>query len=166
MCWFSIRYPPLLPLLASLPVGTLFLEFCTPRAGDLAVLRDRPRSQRVGVGVVNPKTDAAEPVREIVDPAEQAIALLGSERVLLNPECGFATFADTRSPLPAWLSANWPPSPSRPASSAPGTGWPAIGMSRPRAVSLPARFMARGIAPPRPRVTHPVPAPPRPSADA
>jgi 5-methyltetrahydropteroyltriglutamate--homocysteine methyltransferase len=31
-------YRPLLPLLASLDVGTLFLELCTPRAGDLEIL--------------------------------------------------------------------------------------------------------------------------------
>jgi 5-methyltetrahydropteroyltriglutamate--homocysteine methyltransferase len=27
--------------------------------------------------------------------AERAIALFGPERVLLNPDCGFATFADS-----------------------------------------------------------------------
>jgi 5-methyltetrahydropteroyltriglutamate--homocysteine methyltransferase len=26
--------------------------------------------------------------------AERAVSLLGAERVLLNPDCGFATFAD------------------------------------------------------------------------
>jgi 5-methyltetrahydropteroyltriglutamate--homocysteine methyltransferase len=88
-------YTPLLPLLRALPVGTFFLELCTPRAGELEVLRDLPAPCRVGVGVVNPKTDAVEPVDEVVARAERAVALFGPERVLLNPDCGFATFADS-----------------------------------------------------------------------
>lgn len=87
-------YRPLLPLLAELPVGTLFLELATPRAGELAVLRDLPARCRVGVGVVNQKLDAVESVETIVERGEAAIATFGVERVLLNPDCGFATFAD------------------------------------------------------------------------
>ena len=49
---------------------------------------------RVGVGFVNPKDPRVEPVDEIVRRAERAIALFGPERVLLHPDCGFATFAD------------------------------------------------------------------------
>jgi 5-methyltetrahydropteroyltriglutamate--homocysteine methyltransferase len=88
-------YEPLLPLFQSLHVGTFFLEMCTPRAGELAVLRDLPASCRIGVGVVNQKLDRVEPVEEIVARAEPAVELFGPERVLLNPDCGFATFADS-----------------------------------------------------------------------
>src|SRR5262250_1559603 len=35
-------YRPLLPLLSSLEVGTLFLELCTPRAGELGLLAELP----------------------------------------------------------------------------------------------------------------------------
>jgi 5-methyltetrahydropteroyltriglutamate--homocysteine methyltransferase len=35
-----------------------------------------------------------ETPEEIVARAERAIGLFGAERVLLNPDCGFATFAD------------------------------------------------------------------------
>ncbi len=35
-----------------------------------------------------------ETVEEIVAHAERAIELFGAERVLLTPDCGFATFAD------------------------------------------------------------------------
>jgi len=90
-------YEPLLPLLASLPVGTFFLEMCTPRAGEWDILRGLPEHCRVGVGVVNQKLDAVERPDEILARAERAVALFGPERVLLNPDCGFATFAD--SPL-------------------------------------------------------------------
>jgi 5-methyltetrahydropteroyltriglutamate--homocysteine methyltransferase len=87
-------YRALLPLLASLSIGTLFLELATPRAGELDVLRDLPRTTRIGVGVVNQKHEAVEAVEDIVRRAEQAVRLFGADRVLLTPDCGFATFAD------------------------------------------------------------------------
>jgi 5-methyltetrahydropteroyltriglutamate--homocysteine methyltransferase len=87
-------YRPLLPLLAEVPVGTLLLEMCTPRAGELEVLRDLPATVRVGIGVVNPKRPEVEADAEIRARVERAIRLFGAERVLLTPDCGFATFAD------------------------------------------------------------------------
>jgi 5-methyltetrahydropteroyltriglutamate--homocysteine methyltransferase len=87
-------YAPLVDLFSSIPVGTLFLELCTPRAGEIEVLKELPRMQRIGVGVVNQKSDRIESPAEIVTRAERAIALFGADRVLLNPDCGFATFAD------------------------------------------------------------------------
>lgn len=87
-------YRPLVPLLASLPVGTLFLELCTPRAGELDVLRELPPAMRIGVGVVNQKHEREEPVDEIVARARHAVEVFGADRVLLTPDCGFATFAD------------------------------------------------------------------------
>ena len=87
-------YRPLLPVLESLEVGTLFLELATPRAGEIEVLAELPADRRIGVGVVNQKRDRVETVDEIVAAARRAIAVFGAERVLLTPDCGFATFAD------------------------------------------------------------------------
>ncbi len=87
-------YRPLLPLFNQVPVGTFFLELCTPRAGEMEVLADLPKHARIGVGVVNQKLDRVESVDEITAKAEKAIAIFGIDRVLLNPDCGFATFAD------------------------------------------------------------------------
>ncbi len=87
-------YGPLVETLSSLNVGTYFLEFCTPRAGDLEAISGLPPDRRIGVGVVNPKLDTVESAAEIIERAEQAISIFGPERVLLNPDCGFATFAD------------------------------------------------------------------------
>ena len=87
-------YRPLLSTLQSLDVGTFFLELCTSRAGEMDVLRDLPAECRVGVGVVNQKDDRVETVEEVVGRARRAIELFGAERVLLTPDCGFATFAD------------------------------------------------------------------------
>ena len=88
-------YGPLVPLLSAVPVGTLVLELCTGRAGDVEILRALPDDRRIGVGVVNQKSGRVATPDEIVERAERAIAVFGAQRVLLNPDCGFATFADS-----------------------------------------------------------------------
>lgn len=87
-------YRPLVDLLTDLEVGTYFLELATPRAGDIDVLRALPDDRRIGVGVVNQKLDRVEDVAEVETRIRRALDVLGRERVLLNPDCGFATFAD------------------------------------------------------------------------
>src|SRR6185436_2022968 len=84
----------LVSTLAQISVGTYFLELCTPRAGEVAVLRTLPDDRRIGVGVVNQKHRDVESVEQIVAHAERAVQLFGAPRVLLNPPSGFATFAD------------------------------------------------------------------------
>lgn len=87
-------YRPLLPLFQQVKVGTLMLELATPRAGEIGVLRELPEDKRIGVGVVNQKHPRIESVDEIIEKAERGIALFGAQRMLLNPDCGFATFSD------------------------------------------------------------------------
>ncbi len=92
-------YAPLMGLLSRAPVGAVLLEMCTPRAGDMALLAALPNRLRIGVGVVNQKSPRVETLPEVLSRAERAIELFGAERVLLHPDCGFATFAD--SPIAA-----------------------------------------------------------------
>lgn len=87
-------YGPLLGFLRRAPVGALLLEAATPRAGDLELLRALPDELRVGVGVVDQKLDRVETDDEVRARIARAIDLLGRERVLLTPDCGFATFCD------------------------------------------------------------------------
>ncbi len=87
-------YAPLIELFSALPVGTLLLETCTPRAGELQALARLPEDVRVGIGVVNQKHAGIETMDAILAKAREAITLFGAERVLLTPDCGFATFAD------------------------------------------------------------------------
>lgn len=87
-------YRPLVGLLSAAPVGTLSLECCTPRAGALEVLAGLPDHRRVAVGVLNQKAARLETPQEVAARAADAIRLFGAERVLLSPDCGFATFAD------------------------------------------------------------------------
>jgi len=87
-------YEPLIDTLAAMRVGAYLLEMCTPRAGDIEVLRRLPGDARIGVGVVNQKVPAVESVDEVAARIERAIGLFGRDRLLLHPDCGFATFAD------------------------------------------------------------------------
>ena len=87
-------YTPLVPTLAGLKVGTLLLELCTPRAGEMEILKSIPGDMRIGIGVCNQKHAHVESIDEIVAKGERAIQLFGKERVLFTPDCGFATFAD------------------------------------------------------------------------
>ncbi len=87
-------YRPLVPTLKALKVGNYLLELCTPRAGEIEALKELPRDRRIGIGLVNPKTEIVESLDEIVAKAKKAANLFGADRIFLNPDCGFATFAD------------------------------------------------------------------------
>jgi 5-methyltetrahydropteroyltriglutamate--homocysteine methyltransferase len=98
-------YRPLLPVFEHIRVGTLFLELCTPRAGDVGILKALPSTVRLGVGVVNQKEERIESVPDILQRARRAIDLVGSERVVLTSDCGFATFADNPVATPTVAEA-------------------------------------------------------------
>jgi methionine synthase II (cobalamin-independent) len=91
----SGNYRPLLPLLQKLNVGTLFLEFCTDRADEIELISELPQSMQIGVGVVNPKSPQIETLEQVMAKAQAAIDIVGVDRILLNADCRFATFADS-----------------------------------------------------------------------
>lgn len=88
-------YHPLAPYLARLNVDQLVLEFATPRAGELGSLFGTAdlSHKELGLGVVNPRTTDVESPKEIVARVQEALSFLPAERIFLNPDCGFATFA-------------------------------------------------------------------------
>ncbi len=85
-------YAPLIPFLNQLDVDQLVLEYATPRAGELDALAELQYAQ-VGLGVVNPRTPSIETAGQIVDRVEEALKYISKERIFLNPDCGFGTFA-------------------------------------------------------------------------
>lgn len=88
-------YAPLVDMLSQVRVGAYLLEMCTPRAGEMEILRALPPDARIGVGVVNQKDPHTETFDAVSARIARAIDLFGRERVLLHPDCGFATFADS-----------------------------------------------------------------------
>ena len=85
----SGSYHPLLPILERMNVRQVVLEYATPRAGELLVVPGK----ELGLGVVNPRTPDVETVDSVVERARAALASVTPERLLLNPDCGFGTFA-------------------------------------------------------------------------
>ena len=90
----SGSYEPLLPYLSRMHVDQFVLEYATPRAGAPEALRSLPARASVGFGVVNPRTAEIEAPEAITDRVRALSRLLGPERIFLNPDCGFGTFAE------------------------------------------------------------------------
>lgn len=87
-------YDDLIPYLARMRVDQFVLEYATPRAGDPALLAALPSTAHIGFGAVNPRTDELEDAREIAERVRALASALGHERIHLNPDCGFGTFAE------------------------------------------------------------------------
>ena len=83
-------YKPLHPYLDRMQVDQLVLEYATERAGDLIAFEGK----ELGLGVVNPRTDEVESVEALADAIERALEHYAPERLFLNPDCGFGTFAN------------------------------------------------------------------------
>ena len=90
-------YTPLLPLFEETLPNILTLEFSTPRAGEISslfssnLIRD---NCILGLGVMNPRTDDIESLESILSRVEEVLHYIPKERIWLNPDCGFATFAN------------------------------------------------------------------------
>lgn len=87
-------YEPLIPYLARMRVNQFVLEYATPRAGSLHALQALPTTAQIGFGAVNPRTTDIESVGEVVSRVSQLREFISPERLYLNPDCGFGTFAD------------------------------------------------------------------------
>jgi 5-methyltetrahydropteroyltriglutamate--homocysteine methyltransferase len=83
-------YQALLPWLNRLEVTQLVLEYATERAGSLVTFDGK----ELGLGVVNPRTEDVETPAEIRRAVDEALAHYPAERLFLNPDCGFGTFAN------------------------------------------------------------------------
>ena len=88
------NYGPMLPYLTQMNVDQLVLEFATPRAGELEVFKEYENLKEIGLGVVNPRTDEIDVPKAIVDRVKEALRYFEPEKVFLNPDCGFGTFAE------------------------------------------------------------------------
>jgi len=90
-------YTPLIKLFEEVLPDVLALEFSTPRAGEIASLFESKKIKNniiLALGVINPRTDTIETAQSIVERAKEALKFIDKERLWLNPDCGFATFAN------------------------------------------------------------------------
>ncbi len=90
----SGNYGPLLPWLMRMNVDQLVLEMATPRAGEVDVFKEYRNEKEIGLGVANPRTDEIENPRQIVSRVKEVLKHFDPEKIFLNPDCGFGTFAE------------------------------------------------------------------------
>lgn len=88
------NYGPLLPYLMEMKIDQLVLEFATPRAGELKVFKEYESDKELGLGVVNPRSSDIELPELIVKRVREAAKYFDPEKIYLNPDCGFGTFAE------------------------------------------------------------------------
>lgn len=83
-------FDPIMPQLSRLDVGHITMEFTTPGSGEMSVLRQLPEDVEIGLGCVSTLPGEIDSVETIVARVEQALRSVAPERIILNPECGFA----------------------------------------------------------------------------
>ena len=88
------NYGPLLPWLMRMNVDQLVLEMATPRAGEIEVFKEYRNEKEIGLGVANPRTDTIEDPKQIVSRVKDVLKYFDPDKIFLNPDCGFGTFAE------------------------------------------------------------------------
>jgi len=73
-----------------LNVDRIAIELASPVAGGLNILKTFPSDKILGMGVVDHTSRDIEKSDSIVSKVEDAINYLGSDKITLNPDCGFA----------------------------------------------------------------------------
>ena len=66
------------------------MEFSTPDAGGIRVLRDFPQDKVLGLGVIDHTDPHIETPQEVADRVDRAMEFVPKERITLNPDCGFS----------------------------------------------------------------------------
>ncbi len=87
-------YDGLMPYLNRMKLDQFVLEYATSRAGPPRALAQLRPSAEIGYGVVNPRTAEIEKPEEIVTRVRELTEFIAPERIFLNPDCGFGTFAE------------------------------------------------------------------------
>ncbi|MAE67337.1 MAG: hypothetical protein CMJ18_24005 [Phycisphaeraceae bacterium] len=87
---FAGGYDPIIDQLNRLKVHHLTMEFTAPGAGDMAVFRRLREDFEIGLGCVGTQPGEVDSTETILERVEQALRHLSTDRLTLNPDCGFA----------------------------------------------------------------------------
>ena len=60
----------------------------------MEVFKEYANEKEIGLGVVNPRTDDLESPDQVVDRVKEMLQYFDAEKIYLNPDCGFGTFAE------------------------------------------------------------------------
>jgi 5-methyltetrahydropteroyltriglutamate--homocysteine methyltransferase len=83
-------YETIIRQLNRLKVNHLTMEFASPGSGNMEVFGMLDERFEIGLGCVNCQPGQIDSVDDIVQRVEMALKHIASERITLNPDCGFA----------------------------------------------------------------------------
>ena len=87
---FQGGYEPIIDQLNRLKVHHLTMEFTTPGAGDMTVFKKLREDFEIGLGCVSVEPGQIDSAETIAARVRLATQYLAPERIVLNPDCGFA----------------------------------------------------------------------------
>jgi 5-methyltetrahydropteroyltriglutamate--homocysteine methyltransferase len=91
-------YEPIIETLGKINVDQFVMEFSIPVTGSVSILKELPEDKLVGLGCLDPRSETIPTAEDIVGRVEEAMQYVDSDRLSLNPDCGFAP--DIRHNIP------------------------------------------------------------------
>lgn len=82
------HYDFLFPAVLDAEVGTLVLEFARKGYGDLALFTRFPWERRLGLGVIDVKSEEVEATDVVAGRIRRALDVVAPELLIVNPDCG------------------------------------------------------------------------------
>jgi len=86
-------FNPLMEAVNRMNADRFAMEFNSVASGGMAKLKDFPPDKILGLGVLCPDDERVETEEEIIERVEHALEFVPRERLVINPDCGFATSA-------------------------------------------------------------------------
>jgi 5-methyltetrahydropteroyltriglutamate--homocysteine methyltransferase len=83
-------FEPLVPYLYRANVDILALELAADDAGTVDALKGFPEDKMLGMGVIDVLSREVDPPSVLVERVKSIERFIDRERLILNPDCGFA----------------------------------------------------------------------------
>ncbi len=87
-------FEPIVPYLYRTNVNVLALELAADDAGTAEALKDFPEDKILGMGVIDVLKREVDPPEVLVGRVKAMLRYVDRERIMLNPDCGFAPAHD------------------------------------------------------------------------
>ena len=83
-------YGPIMDVINKINVDQYVMEFSIPAAGDYSILKNLREDSYIGLGAVDCRFENIESPSTIVSRVEEAMKYVDSNRLSINPDCGFS----------------------------------------------------------------------------
>ncbi len=92
-------YDSIIPFIKNIDVDQFAMEYSIPVAGDFSALKALPKHFKIGLGCVDVRFDQIDTPKEIATRVSKAMKYVTADRIVLNPDCGFAPGSQAYVPL-------------------------------------------------------------------